>query len=279
MNKKIICSALLGLGLLSSANAAQESGIFVGANVGVPVTSPSYGGGFHSTNMNITIPGYPISMPASLSRSLKSILPTSGVGWGLGLDFGYKQALTESMGFKYYISLMYAYSYGSSNKKADMSVDESMAGYLALAGITDLTATIGNVQANMEQYLVTFNIDYYYNVTDLFGMYIGLGFGYQGFSPDWKVSVSGSSNSIASYASEGLSNLYIGRRGGFAMPLNVGFTFNSSPQSQWTIGVKIPLVRYNYKITAEDKKLADYVGASNVKLATYNVQVGYNYTF
>lgn len=76
--KKILISSALAASLFGVAQA-QTSGLFVGVNAGVPITTPSYG------------PAIPNS----------SMFPTSGIGWAVGLDVGYKQVLSENYGLKY----------------------------------------------------------------------------------------------------------------------------------------------------------------------------------
>lgn len=85
--KKILISSVLSASLLCVANA-QSSGLFVGVNAGVPITTPSY---------------------SNFGQAVQtSWFPTSGFGWGVGLDVGYKQALSQSSGLKYYQAIFIA---------------------------------------------------------------------------------------------------------------------------------------------------------------------------
>ena len=81
MFKKLSLVCALALGL--SAN----TGLFVGVNAGVPITTPKYSG---------TI------------ATKASTFPTSGVGYTLGVNVGYKSELTSSQGLRYY--LWYSFS-------------------------------------------------------------------------------------------------------------------------------------------------------------------------
>ena len=200
-------------GLLCVAANAQSNGLFVGVNAGVPITTPSYTG----------------------FTGLKDNFPTSGFGWAVGLDVGYKQALSENYGLKYYISYNYNQSKGSK----------------------DNSTPIGNVDADINQHLITANVDYYFNFTPAFGAYIGIGIGYQQYDPTWKV--------IG-------QNISQGAKGGLAVPLNVGLTYNFNDASQILLGAKIPLVAYDYKST-------NPMAQGTATLRTYIVQIGYNYTF
>ncbi|MCX2716330.1 outer membrane beta-barrel protein [Helicobacter sp. MIT 21-1697] len=212
--KKILISSALAASLFGIAQA-QTSGLFVGVNAGVPITTPSYTG----------------------FTGLKENFPTSGFGWALGLDVGYKQALSESYGLKYYIS----YNYNQSKGSKDNS-----------------TPIIGKVNADINQHLITANVDYYFNFTPAFGAYIGIGVGYQQYNPTWKTAAMSISQ---------------GAKGGLAVPVNVGLTYNVDNASQILLGAKIPLVAYDYKSNSNP------MAQGTATLRTYIVQVGYNYTF
>lgn len=215
--KKILISSVLAASLFGVAQA-QTSGLFVGVNAGVPITTPKYG--------------------AALS-SVKSTFPTSGFGWAVGLDVGYKQALSENYGLKYYIS----YNYNQSKGSKDNPI-----------------ASNGKVDADINQHLITANVDYYFNFTPAFGAYIGIGVGYQQYDPTWKTM---------------LGNMSNGAKGGLAVPLNVGLTYNVDTTSQILLGAKIPLVGYDYKGTM----IPGTPESTMATLRTYIVQIGYNYTF
>lgn len=211
--KKILISSVLSASLLCVANA-QSSGLFVGVNAGVPITTPSYSG----------------------FAGVKDNFPTSGIGWAVGLDVGYKQALSENYGLKYYISYNYNQSKGSK----------------------DNPQPIGKVNADINQHLITANVDYYFNFTPAFGAYIGIGVGYQQYNPTWKTT---------------LSNISEGAKGGLAVPVNLGFTYNFNDKNQLLLGAKIPLVAYDY----ESKSNPMMSGTATLR--TYIVQIGYNLTF
>lgn len=211
--KKILISSALAASLFGVAQA-QTSGLFVGVNAGVPITTPSYG------------PAIPNS----------SMFPTSGIGWAVGLDVGYKQVLSENYGLKYYISYNYNQSKGSKDN-----------------------SSLPKVNADINQHLITANVDYYFNFTPAFGAYIGIGVGYQQYDPTWKTA----GNAMPTEA-----------KGGLAVPVNVGLTYNFNDASQILLGAKIPLLGYDYKIT--QPVVGDVKAAT---LRTYIVQIGYNYTF
>lgn len=216
MFKKIIFSMFLVVCIFGKLSANQSSGVFVGANFGVPVTVPEYFG--------------------SISK-MKSDLPTTGVGYSISINVGYKQLLSQNMGLKYYLDYNFNESFGKSSGGTLFS----------------------KVDAKIAQQLITANVDYFYNPTDLFGMYIGIGLGYQGFRPIYTTTLKATSitNTIGS-----------GLQGGFALPLNLGFTFNVSASHQIILGAKIPVASYNYKESF-----------STIKLSSYIVHLGYNYTF
>lgn len=209
--KKILISSALAASLLCVANA-QSSGLFVGVNAGVPITTPSYSG----------------------FTGVKDSFPTSGIGWAVGLDVGYKQALSENYGLKYYISYNYNQSKGSK--------DNGLA---------------GKVDADINQHLITANVDYYFNFTPAFGAYIGIGVGYQQYDPTWKT---------------GMMSISAGAKGGLAVPVNLGLTYNLNDKNQLLLGAKIPLVAYDYESKSNPM-------SGTATLRTYIVQIGYNLTF
>ena len=213
--KKI--SSALAASLFGVAQA-QTSGLFVGVNAGVPITTPSYSG----------------------FTGVKDNFPTSGIGWAVGLDVGYKQALSENYGLKYYISYNYNQSKGSK----------------------DNSTPIGNVDADINQHLITANVDYWLNFTRSFGAYIGIGVGYQQYDPTWKTA---------------MMSISAGAKGGLAVPLNVGLTYNFNDASQILLGAKIPLVAYDYESDTNPMMLPMANGTATLR--TYIVQIGYNYTF
>ena len=210
--KKILVSSALAASLLCVSNA-QSSGLFVGVNAGVPITTPKYSG----------------------FGGMEDLFPTSGIGWGAGVDVGYKQAFSESSGLRYYVSYFYDQSKGSKDN--------------GLMGKTD---------ADINQQLITANVDYWLNFTQSFGAYIGVGVGYQQFDPTWKTMGMSISN---------------GKKGGLAVPVNIGLTYNFNEKNQILLGAKIPLVAYDYESSTP---LTQNATAS---LRTYIVQVGYNLTF
>lgn len=229
--KKLIISAALSASLLSIASA-QTSGFFVGVNAGVPITTPSYSGAL---------------------STIKDNLPKTGIGWAIGLDLGYKQALSEDYGLRYYLSYNYNESYGSKNGGSN--------------------PMFSKVKADITQQLITANVDFYYNFTPAFGAYIGIGVGYQGFKPSWKPTTPAGELSI------GGSN-----KGGFAFPLNLGLTYNFNETHQILLGAKLPLIAYDYETSVpvlgmQQAQTPPASAPGTSTLRTYIVQIGYSYTF
>lgn len=169
-------------------------------------------------------------------------MPKTGIGYSLGINVGYKSNLGPNDGLKYYLEYMYSESYGK--KSSGSGGEKSVA------------------KANINSQLITLNADYYYNFTDLFGVYAGLGIGYVSYNPKYRVTFEGATESIRG-----------GAKGGFALPLNLGLSFNINQHHGLSLGAKIPLIGYKYKVKAtEDVNFS-------VKLSTYIVSVGYSYTF
>lgn len=213
--KKILISSVLSASLLCVANA-QSSGLFVGVNAGVPITTPDYKGSLAAT---------------------KDFFPTTGIGWAVGVDVGYKQALSQNYGLKWYLSYNYNQSKGSKDSEA-----------------------IGKSEADINQHLITANVDYYFNFTPAFGAYLGIGVGYQQYNPTWKMG--------------GATTPTEGAKGGLAVPVNVGLTYNFNDKNQILLGAKIPLVAYDYETNNPQTQTK-----GTATLRTYIVQIGYNLTF
>ena len=86
-----LVSAVLAL-LASGVSAESKSGLFVGVNVGVPITTINY---------------------VEYYEELEEIYPTLGVGYALGINVGYKRMLNDKMGLRYYVDYHFNQSFGS----------------------------------------------------------------------------------------------------------------------------------------------------------------------
>lgn len=227
VKKSVLALALCGL---SVASAEQASGLFVGIGAGVPITTPSYGGAL---------------------KSIQDILPNTGIGYNVSLMAGYRQALNQDMGLRYYAEYNYSESYGDG--------DGTLMGLMP-----------AKTKADIKQQLATINVDYYYQATSAFSVYAGIGLGYQSFKPSWTPTIMGAEQNAIGGA----------QKGGLAVPLNIGASFNVNAHNQITLGAKIPLVAYDYKTSVPGATLGQQGELpANVKLRTYIVQIGYNYTF
>lgn len=74
---KLFLSSVLTLSLYSMAYA--DSGLFVGVNVGVPITTPEYQGQIANSS---------------------NLFPTSGIGWAVGAEVGYKLMFGNMIGLR-----------------------------------------------------------------------------------------------------------------------------------------------------------------------------------
>lgn len=217
--------SFIGVFVLISIIEAQSSGVFIGVNYGLSMLEAE----FSDFTQNI---GYGRWFPQN----------QTGKGWGV--DVGYKKALTEENGLKFYLS----YNYNETKGFKDNGV-------------------FGSIDSHITQKLITANVDYYFNATRFFGAYIGFGIGYQEYNPIWNWI--GNTNPLITGR---------GAKGGLAVPLNIGLTLNVSNSNQITLGAKIPLASYNYD--NDDGNRPDWLDFSGV--ATFRasiVQVGYNFTF
>ena len=138
---KLFLSSVLTLSLYSMAYA--DSGLFVGVNVGVPITTPEYQGQIANSS---------------------NLFPTSGIGWAVGAEVGYKLMFGNMIGLRVYADYYYNQSYGDKLTTSFMNIPNSS---------IDLDATI-------TQHLINANIDFLFNPFSWLGIYIGIGLGWQG---------------------------------------------------------------------------------------------------
>ena len=215
MMRKFI-SGILALGLFSIANA-EVSGFYVGANVGLHIVSINYG----NTLASSVISGFNGSINSqTLSPNLAAYAPSSGFGYAIGIDVGYKMMFNDSFGIRGYIDYYFAQSFGS--KRIALYV----------------------IDGTQTHHLVTLNADVIYAPIDLISIYLGIGVGFQGFS-----------NSLKSLQN-GFNINYNGNfTGSFALPINVGVNFNFGASSI-SLGAKIPILSgdliQNTKVTARN---------------------------
>lgn len=182
--------------------------------------------------------GVPITTPkynGALS-AMKDSFPKTGIGYNLGVNAGYEDDLGPNDGFKLYLEYNYSQSYGKR------------------------TSLLRNMKATISSQMITLNADYYYDFTDLFGAYLGIGAGYVSYKPKYTLA-------SMTFGNE--------QKGGFALPINLGLLLHTDDDHDFSIGVKIPLVGYKYKI--ENSTMPNMSGS--VKLSNYIVSIGYNYTF
>lgn len=189
--------------------------------------------GLNANNLFVGVnAGIPITTPKySGLDMIQSMFPETGIGYSLGINVGYKSNLGPNDGLKYYLEYIYSESYGEKS----------------------------GLKADINSQLITLNADYYYNFTDLFGVYAGLGIGYVSYNPKYTMPLMQQMVSIGG-----------GAKGGFALPLNLGLSFSINQHHGLSLGAKIPLIGYKYKISNTN---------ASVKLSTYIISVGYNYTF
>ncbi|MWV70442.1 outer membrane beta-barrel protein [Helicobacter saguini] len=142
------------------------------------------------------------------------------LGFAAGLEVGYQHPITDNMGFRYYLD--YFYSRTSASKT--MSVQGNNA----------------DVNIDINSHMAFANIDYYYNFTDNFAFSIGLGLGYHTMRPYLSANVTGT---------DGVSrtNNFNDKYGGsFALPINIGFSYDFLSSHRLTLSAKIPTLFLEY---------------------------------
>ncbi|RDU62691.1 hypothetical protein CQA53_09090 [Helicobacter didelphidarum] len=103
---------------------------------------------------------------------------------------------------------------------------------------------------------------FFYNFTDFFGVYAGLGLGFQGLTPAFNISRNTINAPVSESRSDGFGSY-------FALPFNIGMQFNIGHHNTITFGAKIPILSQNYR--------SDRVGESHLR--TYMLQLGYAFNF
>ncbi|PAF45458.1 outer membrane beta-barrel protein [Helicobacter sp. 11S02629-2] len=239
MRKKTLLG-VLGLVIALSSAGYAKSGVFVGGNLGLPITAAT-----------------------DIPSLVQPFIPTTGVGYTVGVNVGYKQDLTTEMGLKYYLSYNFSQSFASK--------------------------AIGPIEnkADILNHLVVANVDYFYDFDKMFGAYVGIGLGYSDYS--------GSFN-IANIADFGISG------GSFALPINVGVNFNINESNTISLGAKIPVLGTDVNVlgataqkvqalqngggessssssTTTDGEPAALQVIKGGTLRNYIIQLGYTYTF
>lgn len=142
--KRVALMASISL-LGFSAFADDASGIFLGINAGVALYD--YSGIAADVIVGDVVKQY-------------GVRSSTVFGWLAGVNFGYRQFLTDKSGLNYYLEYDYM------GKIIDMSEFEHISG------------------PSTERNMLTANVDFFHNFNNYFGMYLGLGLGYatQGFA-------------------------------------------------------------------------------------------------
>ena len=188
--------------------------------------------------------GVPITTPkyGGDISARKDMFPKTGTGYNLGVNVGYIDDLGPNDGFRVYVD----YNYSQSSGKR--------------------SSTLGNVKANIASQMVALNLDYYYDFTELLGAYLGIGAGYVTYKPKYTMEIMGQTMTFGDK-----------QKGGFALPVNVGFLLHINDDHEFTLGAKIPLLAYKYNIEANPNN--PMISSGSVKLRNYIVSTGYNYIF
>ncbi|PAF45558.1 outer membrane beta-barrel protein [Helicobacter sp. 11S02629-2] len=241
---------VLGLVALLSGGAYAKSGIFVGGNVGLPITNPTYD-----------------------NSVVEEIAPKTGIGYMLGLDVGYQQAINDKVGFRYYLSYNFSQSFASKSLTSAQAGavlaaqnGASSANGMAAAASTGTNGSVPSVKSSAVNFnhLVALNVDYYVNFTKMFSGYVGAGFGYTNYHIN---------NTTSITAGTKTENHLIAVNGdGFAVPINIGVSANLGESQRINLGAKIPIV-------STDVKGGSGFGEQSASLRNYIIQIGYSYTF
>ncbi|PAF50910.1 hypothetical protein BKH43_03370 [Helicobacter sp. 13S00401-1] len=301
MKKEKSLLVLLGVGVVSSlffsSAVYAKSGVFVGINAGLPITSTDYE----------LKPNY---------QHFKDQLPTSGIGYSLGAEIGYKQELSKRFGVRVYASYNFSQSYG---KKKSSETDPLLPLAVAFANKLDSTGTLGtltssgleskssvktdtNLNATLTNHLAAANIDFTFNATRYLGFFLGMGIGADFYSGAYQYDAHATPSvfltslgqtGLAAFASaypqlktlqepsEHKGSINGATAVGLALPLNVGVNLDLG-SSTISLGAKIPLLATTMNIQgpsdqSEDNSPSTSYGAINLK--NYILQAGYSYTF
>ena len=162
----------------------------------------------------------------------------SGAGWLIGAEIGYRHFLSNKFGFNTYVSYDYMQTFSNSGKGG--------------------TGTNYNMDTTLNQQLIAANFDFFYNFTNSFGIYFGLGVGATMLQPSFAIS----NDSLGARNQSDKTSAF------FALPFNAGFQFNINENHTITFGAKIPLLSQDYTSSRIPSK---------EEIRTYMVMLGYTY--
>lgn len=233
--------------IASNVSMKPKGGIFFGAQVGATFTAASYKAVSYQ--------------PATVVRfDLGQTAPDSETGWNLGFELGYKHYFSHTWGINGYMDYIFAQS----------------AGYREGIGFNSFNAPVLNpifttADVSRSTHFITLNLDFFYKM-DRLGVYAGIGLGFQGSSFTSKNSTEAQKQTSGSNVLNGSETLNSGLKGGFAMPFNIGVTYDINAKNQVALKAKIPLLGYSYDYASEK-----FSGKPTFR--TTIVSFGYSYKF
>ncbi|PAF44368.1 outer membrane beta-barrel protein [Helicobacter sp. 11S02629-2] len=288
---------LLGVGVLLSGAVYAKSGVFVGLNAGVPITA---------TNYNLK-PNY---------QQFKDQLPTSGIGYTVGAEVGYKQDFNWQFGMRIYASYNFSQSYGSKKSSENdpllplaekfVASDPTLSAFSTTVPIAldsnSSVKTDTNLNATLTNHLVAANMDFTFKATKHIGFFLGMGVGADFYSGSYKYDAHAApsiiltdfgkavfpSTLVANPRLKSLSNpsdhkgsINGATAVGLAVPVNVGVNLDFG-SSAFSIGAKLPLLATAMNIQGpSDQTDASSPSTSygTIDLKNYILQAGYSHTF
>lgn len=227
-----------------------KSGFFLGVSGGGSIVTPDYSNTTYTTK-------FPYS--ANASFNLNNMRPQIEGGWAVGAKIGYRLFIGQSWGFKAYMD--YHFSESFATKKVD-----------GIAPPDDFPAE-ATYRIIRNAHLIAANFDFFYH-RDRLGGFIGLGLGYQGYSFNTSINTiySGTGQNAAFTTYNDTIRVNEPFKGTFAMPLNIGVSYDLSMSNQLSLTAKIPLLSYNYTYSN-----TNFNGKSSLR--NYLLVVEYSYTF
>lgn len=243
--------------LFSSGNFAVvgQSGFTIGLKAGASLVSANYVGAIYK--------------PASVVEyQLERTAPSFESGYTGGVDIGYRYYIGDSWGIRGHLDYNFSYTTGY-----EMGIGFSN---------TNPITTTSNV--TRFGHLITLNLDFFYNYGAI-GVFLGVGVGYEGYSFTSKNTSRLAYQHSSTAVLDGADTLTGGLKGGVALPINVGLSFDINENNQLSIGAKIPILSQSYNYTQGVKGTSSSTGYNPTFSGTapqfrnYIIEAGYTFTF
>lgn len=238
------CGMGTHLGICYENDAEGMNRFFLGVAAGWSLNDIDWGSSVHPAN--VTLP------------TMASFAPSKFDSYTMGANFGYKQALNGFVGFRYYID----YYYFSGREYRD-----SMAVIFVATQPRETNMIIQTHNVNA-------NVDFYFQLRNSLGFYVGLGVGANAFMTSYSLRTPGVTGDVQVNFSN-TTDYSIA----FSLPVNVGITYQFLGNNILSINGKISTLPIEYDVRFVHVYGGNAVSNGVVKNRFYNVTIGYTREF